>query len=187
VSIFSKARGSRARLIIALFLTLLAGVSVYYYLVSVHDVVPVVVATKDINPNTVIEEGDVRIANVSADGKHQLAFNNPEQIIGSTTKETVYKDMQLISSQLAEKDSGSLKPGETLLPLSNVVASPGLKTGNPVDITVVRQEGAFPIEGARIYQVKNEEVVIVIDKSKVQQVIGTIADAQSIYFLVAGM
>lgn len=185
MSVFTKTRNSKARLMIAVILTLLAGASVYYYLISVRQTVPVVVAARDIAPNTVINGGDVRVVNISADSKHQQAFSNLKEVIGNKTKETVYKDMQLIAPQIGDEDDNSLKTGETLLPLKNVITSPGLRAGNPVNITVVRPEGVFPIEGTRIYQIKNgSEVVIAVDKSKAQKIIETAADAKSIYVLV---
>ncbi len=184
MSVFSRTKSSKVRLIIAIIVTLLAGASVYYYLMSVRQTVPAVVATRDIAPNTVINNSDVRIENLSADSKHRLAFSNPKQVIGSMSKETVYKDMQLITSQLVGKDTNSLKPGETLLPLSNVITSPDLRAGNLVNINVVRPEGVFHVGTTRIYQVKNEkEVVIAVDESKTQQIMGAIADAK-VYLLV---
>jgi len=96
----------------------------------------------------------------------------------------IYKDMQLISSQLSGTNNNSLNPGETLLPLKDVIASPGLRAGNQVTVTVVRPEGVFSVEGARIYQAKNNEVVLVADKNKVKQIIEVTADAKKIYVLL---
>jgi hypothetical protein len=184
MSVFSKTRNSKTRLIIAVILTLLAGASVYYYLISVRQTVPVVVAARDIAPNTVINGGDVRVVNISADSKHQQAFSNLKDVIGSKTKETVYKDMPLIAPQIGDEDDNSLKTGETLLPLKNVITSPGLRAGNPVNVNIVRPEGVFSIE-TRIYQVKNDsEVVIAADNSKAKQIIEIAADAKAIYVLV---
>jgi len=199
MSVFTKTKNSKTRLVAAVILTLLAGASVYFYLMSIRQTVPVVVAARDIGPNTVITEKDIWSANISADSKHRLAISNPEQVIGSMTKETVYKDMQLITSHLAGKDSNSLKPGETLLPLSNTIASPGLKTGNIVSIIVTRPEGAFNLGNARIYQIKGDilrnekggvniqgkEAVLVVNESEVQSILGAIANAKSVYLLVA--
>jgi hypothetical protein len=184
MSVFSRTKSSKVRLIIAIIVTLLAGASVYYYLMSVRQTVPAVVATRDIAPNTVINNSDVRIENLSADSKHRLAFSNPKQVIGSMSKETVYKDMQLIAPQIGDEDDNSLKTGETLLPLKNVITSPGLRAGNPVNVNIVRPEGVFSIE-TRIYQVKNDsEVVIAADNSKAKQIIEIAADAKAIYVLV---
>jgi hypothetical protein len=185
MSVFSKTRNSRIRLIIAVILTLLAGASIYYYLMSVHHTVPVVVASRDIAPNTVINNDDVCLVDLSVDSKHQQAFSNPKEVIGSKTKETVYKDMQLITPQIGDKDDNSLKAGEMLLPLKDVIISPGLRAGNLVNITVVRPEGVFFIEGAWVYQVKNDnEIVLAVNEDKALQIIETAADAKSIYVLV---
>lgn len=184
MSVFTKTRNSKVRLIIAVILTLLAGASVYYYLISVRQTVPVVVAACDINPNTIIEAKDVRIENISKNSKHKLAFSDTKQVIGAKTKDMIYKDMQLISSQLSGTNNNSLNPGETLLPLKDVIASPGMRAGNQVTVTVVRPEGVFSVEGARIYQAKNNEVVLVADKNKVKQIIEVTADAKKIYVLL---
>lgn len=184
MSVFTKTRNSKVRLIIAVILTLLAGASVYYYLISVRQTVPVVVAACDINPNTIIEAKDVRIENISKNSKHKLAFSDTKQVIGAKTKDMIYKDMQLISSQLSGTNNNSLNPGETLLPLKDVIASPGMRAGNQVTVTVVRPEGVFSVEGARIYQAKNNEVVLVADKNKVKQIIEVTANAKKIYVLL---
>jgi hypothetical protein len=191
VSIFSKARDSRARLIIALVLTLLAGVSVYCYLVSARQTVPVIVAARDISPNTKITNSDVETENININSKHQLAFSDTKQVVGSMTKETIHQDMQVISSQIGENNN-SLKPGETLLPLSDVKISPGLKTGNIVNIVVTRPEGVFNLGSARVYEVKREknitiqgkEAVLIVDENRVQTIIESINEAKSIYLLV---
>jgi len=59
-----------------------------------------------------------------------------------------------------------------------------LRAGNQVTVTVVRPEGVFSVEGARIYQAKNNEVVLVADKNKVKQIIEVTADARKIYVLL---
>jgi len=115
MSVFTK-KNSKIRLIVAMILTLLAGGSVYYYLTSIHQTVPVVVATRDLIPNTIIEASDVRVENISKDSKHKLAISDTKQVIGTRTKDMIYKDMQLISSQLSGTNNNSLNPGETLLP-----------------------------------------------------------------------
>jgi len=182
MSVFTK-KNSKIRLIVAMILTLLAGGSVYY-LTSIHQTVPVVVATRDLIPNTIIEASDVRVENISKDSKHKLAISDTKQVIGTRTKDMIYKDMQLISSQLSGTNNNSLNPGETLLPLKDVIASPGLRVGNQVTVTVVRPEGVFSVEGARIYRAKNNEVVLVADKNKVKQIIEATADARKIYVLL---
>jgi len=183
MSVFTK-KNSKIRLIVAMILTLLAGGSVYYYLTSIHQTVPVVVATRDLIPNTIIEASDVRVENISKDSKHKLAISDTKQVIGTRTKDMIYKDMQLISSQLSGTNNNSLNPGETLLPLKNVIASPGLRAGNQVTVTIVRPEGVFSVEGARIYQAKDNEVVLVADRNKVKQIIEVTVDARKIYVLL---
>lgn len=184
------------RLIAAVILTVLAGISVYYYLVSVRHTVPVIVAARDISPNTVITVKDIRVADISASSKHRLAYNDPEQVIGNTIKDTVYENMQLISSQLTGK-SNSLKAGETLLPLSsNLVVSPGLKAGNVVSIIVARQEGALNLGSGRIYQIKGnilsndkginaqgKEATLIVKGSEAESIISAVANAKAVYLL----
>jgi hypothetical protein len=185
MSVFSKTKISKTRLIVAVVLTLLAGISVYYYLTFTCRNVPVIVAARDLGPNTIINEKDIKKVDVNVNSKHQKAFSDPKQVIGSTTKDNVYQDMQLISSQLAGKDKKLLQPGETLLPISEAVASPNLRRGNTVNIIVVRADGAFPVGSARVYEVQVDKTVIIVSQERAQQIIGAINSASTVYILAS--
>lgn len=135
--------------VIALALSVLAGVAVYYALTQLYTPVPVVVAARDVGAVETIDPVDVAVTKVAKRDRHPQAFVDPRQVLGSYAAVNIFRGQQVIAPQVV-RDPGkmvaemlSMKADETFVTLKSQEASwpPVLKSGDLVTVVAVFPDG----------------------------------------------
>ncbi len=121
--------GSKAVLLLALFLGLISAVLVYVYLsqaegdgeASAAATKPVVVATVDMSARARITAEMVEVRSLAESAVHPDAFSSTDQLVGMVTRLPIAAGEQILSSKVAATATEVPWAGDEGLPLSYVV------------------------------------------------------------------
>lgn len=122
-------RGSKAVLLLALFLGLVSAVLVYVYLsqgkddgeATAADSTEVVVAKVDMPARTRIATDMVEVKSLAANAVHPDAFDSTEELVGMVTRLPIEDGEQILTSKVAATVSEVSWADDDELPLSYVV------------------------------------------------------------------
>lgn len=93
--------------IIAIVLSILAGISVYFAFKQLYEPVPVVVASRSIDGIKQINSSDVTVATVAKRDRHPEAFTSTKQVMDSYSAAPIYQGQQIITPQVV-RDPGKM-------------------------------------------------------------------------------
>ncbi len=105
-------KGNKKFWILALILALAAAVLFYQFLMALQkkyepkNVVQVMVATNDIEQNTVVGPGDVEIARIPSPYVHPSAVRNKKAVVGKVVISKISKGEQILSSRVLGDSTG---------------------------------------------------------------------------------
>lgn len=110
---------------VALMVSALAGLSVYYALVGVYQPVNVVVAARDLQPMQKIGPSDVRLQAIARRDYHPKMIASLDSVVGTYTGMPLAGGETLLSTKVIRSPGnmveayGALKPNETLIVLKS--------------------------------------------------------------------
>lgn len=152
---------------LAVALSILAGVAVYYAFVQVYNPVPVVVAARNIELMKPITEHDLMVKMVSARDRHPRAFRDPKQVAGSYAASVIVRGQQVLAPHVV-RDLGKMA-GEalemaadrTIISVDSRQASwpPVLKAGDLVTVLGVYPEGTRELAVAKVLATDGKSIL----------------------------
>lgn len=157
----------------AVFLTILAGLSVYYALNQLYLPTRIIVPKKAIEPKRLIKEEDVKIAMISKRDKHPMAVVDLTQVVGKYSTIKLYADEQILTERLTG-DPGAitgafsyLATNETYITFkANEAKWPkGIKNGDTVTAIAIMDYGPEKV-AEKLKVIGTEEPITILDPLK---------------------
>lgn len=152
--------------VVAVLLSILAAISLYYVLNQIYVTVPVVVATKDISVMTEITNADVTVTEVARRDKHPQAFSNPADVVNAYSASKIFKGQQVIAPQVSRDldkmttEALGVDATKTFIHLTTSNASwpPVLNSGDLVTVLANYEEEIREVAVAKVVAANKESI-----------------------------
>jgi len=197
--------------LVALVLSIIAGVAVYWTFISIYKPVPVVVPATDLDQFHKIQSSDIKVVSTSRRDLHPLAFHSKDAIVNTYTRVPLYKDEPILEPKVIrnleqmidiKKDMGN---NETIITLKqNEIRWPSvIQDGDLVSIkavydnevveitkqaTIVSSNGSLPVISkltssaqGDVQSSTNDKITFIIDKSAANELLKAICFAKMVY------
>lgn len=111
--------------LIAVLVSALAGLGVYYAFMSVYQPVEIVVAAKELKPMQKIEQADVKLQSISKRDLHPKMATSVKSVVGAYTTMPLTEGEPILSTKVVRSPGnmvetyGTLKPNETIVVLKS--------------------------------------------------------------------
>lgn len=130
---------------VAVMLSLIAGITVYFILNSFFRPVSVVVARADINESAIIQSNQLQVVKIFEKDCQPNVFHSINEVKGKMAASNIFSGQQIIGPQLSKSQDiicGNIKANQTLLTLNTQQASwpKQLQIGNLVSVIAVYQQ-----------------------------------------------
>lgn len=153
--------------IVAVLLSVLAAISLYYTFNQIYVTVPVVVATKNISVMQEITDADVAVVEVAQRDRHPQAFSDPNEVVKAYSSTAIFKGQQLIAPQITRdldkmvSEVLEVDETETFIHLSTRNASwpPVLSSGDLVTVIGNYEDGIRDIAVAKVVAANKESII----------------------------
>lgn len=207
----AKRRGKNPFLLLAVCLSVAAGVAVYSAFASVYQPAEVVVAAKDLEALHKIEAEDVKVVQVSRRDRHPSSVSDPKSVVGAFTAAPVVAGEAILEKKIIRDPDkmletfGSAGPNDTVLMLkSGQVSWPNtIKGGDYVSVVAVypdrvedlarsvrvaKSSSPLPVIGelksAKEAEARpTSEIFLVLDREAAKKVLQATVSAKAVHIL----
>lgn len=142
--------------LLAIALSLIAGIAVYLSFTLLFSPASVVIAKNDIPEASLIELNDLEVIKVAKKDLHKDAYTSPEDLVGKISLTPIFKGQQVLNKQInlgagiEDVNPGGFKPHQTMLTLTTQQAiwPAYLNVGDLVTVVSIHSTEGMVIEEA---------------------------------------